>query len=431
MTEAMSTLVDRIGANVRPSEYQQVRRPTESSIGRCPRSEDDEDSQKTAAYDGEGEVSLPSIAPKLTSRRRLPEQTELGGPNQDIALGDAVKVARAWKSSSQYPKIELFRGDTDARGIRQFFSLVSTTQAYRFANTAEQYFYAYRLLDGKPARVVDKHMKHFRDACSFGDLLKEFWKVLYNEYSSSGDYFQVRRRLMTLRMSLGGNDSVISRYEDYCDEFMNLAEQLLDDNDLGENAYRKEVAGYFLHGLEPAITRRIERDHQPGELEVLPFNQLKRKARSICGYLASKKSSSSSSGGGQVNEVSVLPSLNQNSGKTTLYSRLELSNFRCQKCRSQDHATYACQVKIVPGLSERCNKCGLKHLHPGDALRCKARDGSQMVCVRCRQILYLRKRGLRFTRMLKLVKHLSVWCVLRLRLKRQEWFAHFSLYLFC
>ncbi|EER04230.1 hypothetical protein Pmar_PMAR016848 [Perkinsus marinus ATCC 50983] len=107
----------------------------------------------------------------VKEKRRLPEQTELGGPNQDIALGDAVKVARAWKSSSQYPKIELFRGDTDAR-------------------------------DGKPARVVDKHMKHFRDACSFGDLLKEFWKVLYNEYSSSGDYFQLYPDMKTTVMNL-------------------------------------------------------------------------------------------------------------------------------------------------------------------------------------------------------------------------------------
>ncbi|KAF4752544.1 hypothetical protein FOZ62_006045, partial [Perkinsus olseni] len=198
VTKAMSSFVDRIGVAGSPHpEYQQ--------------NDDISLDDNTSPYDSE-----------------------------DILLGDAEKVAKAWKSSTQFPKIKLFLGDTDDRSIRQFYSLITTSQAYRFSNTAERYFYVYRLLDGKPARLVDKHMKHFRDARSFDDLLRELWKVLYDEYSSSGDYFQVRRRLMALRMSLGGTNSVISRYEDYCDEFMNLSEQLLDDDDLGENAYRKE-----------------------------------------------------------------------------------------------------------------------------------------------------------------------------------------------
>ncbi|KAF4724393.1 hypothetical protein FOZ63_029797, partial [Perkinsus olseni] len=90
------------------------------------------------------------------------------------------------------------------------------------------------------------------------------------KYSSSGDYFQVRRRLMVIRMASGDYSNIISRYEDFCDEFINLAEQLLDDDDLSEKAYRKEIVGYFLHGLDPAVTRRIERDYEPEELEDHP-----------------------------------------------------------------------------------------------------------------------------------------------------------------
>ncbi|KAF4649923.1 hypothetical protein FOL47_001580, partial [Perkinsus chesapeaki] len=71
-------------------------------------------------------------------------------------------------------------------------------------------------------------------------------------------------------MASGDYGTIISRYEDFCDEFINLAEQLLDDDDLSEKAYRKEIVGYFLHGLDPPVTRRIERDYEPEELEDHP-----------------------------------------------------------------------------------------------------------------------------------------------------------------
>ncbi|KAF4649359.1 hypothetical protein FOL46_001890, partial [Perkinsus olseni] len=191
---------------------------------------------------------------------------------------------------------------------------------------------------------------------TFSGLLKEMWKVLYDEYSSSGDYFQVRRRLMVIRMASGDYSNIISRYEDFCDEFINLAEQLLDDDDLSEKAYRKEIVGYFLHGLDPAVTRRIERDYEPEELEVISFNTLKHKARSICRYLASKTPSTSTSYGttavnNQVNTIST----------------------------------------TAPGLDsgERCDKCGLYHPTAEEKMRCKARDSSQLICVRCRKIGHL------------------------------------------
>ncbi|KAF4756128.1 hypothetical protein FOZ62_027971, partial [Perkinsus olseni] len=143
------------------------------------------------------------------------------------------------------------------------------------------------------------------------------------KYSSSGDYFQVRRRLMVIRMASGDYSNIISRYEDFCDEFINLAEQLLDDDDLSEKAYRKEIVGYFLHGLDPAVTRRIERDYEPEELE--------------------------------------------------------------------DHPTYSCPLTVAPGLDsgERCDKCGLYHPTAEEKMRCKARDSSQLICVRCRKIGHL------------------------------------------
>ncbi|KAF4654784.1 hypothetical protein FOL47_009780 [Perkinsus chesapeaki] len=155
--------------------------------------------------------------------------------NENVDIKDADKVSKAWKSSDLFPKIDPFLGDTDPRGIRQFYSLVTTTQSYRFANAAEQYFFVYRCLDGEPSRLVDKHMKHYHISQTFSGLLKEMWRVLYDEYSSSADYSQVRRRLMDIRMASGDYGAIISRYEDFCDESINLAEQSLDDDDLINN----------------------------------------------------------------------------------------------------------------------------------------------------------------------------------------------------
>ncbi|KAF4649922.1 hypothetical protein FOL47_001579 [Perkinsus chesapeaki] len=169
-------------------DYQQVRLETgrKSGANRRQRDENLGADEATDYYDSElsdSDAELPPLAPRLTRKKVMsaPASTKIAAPaapipyaiNEDVDITDADKVSKAWKSSGQFPKIDPFLGDTDPRGIRQFYSLVTTTKSYRFANAAEQYFFVYRCLDGKPSRLVDKHMKHYHISQTFSGLLKE------------------------------------------------------------------------------------------------------------------------------------------------------------------------------------------------------------------------------------------------------------------
>ncbi|EER04022.1 hypothetical protein Pmar_PMAR013517, partial [Perkinsus marinus ATCC 50983] len=73
--------------------------------------------------------------------------------------------------------------------------------------------------------------------------------------------------------------SILERFEAYCDKFDALTD-LLNDGEI--------VTGYFIHGLDPRIRGRIEKDYDAEEIESWSIKQLKRRARWICRHLYKK-----------------------------------------------------------------------------------------------------------------------------------------------
>ncbi|KAF4709617.1 hypothetical protein FOZ63_031335 [Perkinsus olseni] len=321
-------------------------------------------------------------SPNVTRPSQDVTVTRPTSSSNDVSIDDHDRISRAWKTVKTYKTLSPFKGDGDSRSVLEFKNEIESTQSYMFSTTVEKYCFVYSSLAPRVSRQVDYLLKKYQPyLTTFGELLSKVWEILQQEYGNVGDAFNSRMKLMRLCMApCSDAQGLMDSFEEYTEQFITLADELrYDVTSQSEDTTRltnRETNAYYLHGLLPQITNKLERDMSPQVLETVAFTELRHRARASVRYMVKKAN--------QGSKVNLGETINFNQGSVAVkYTKAYLSQFRCQRCCSNSHPTFLCKAKDPVGVEARCKVCGLKHENDIYAMKCQARNPSSIRCQRC------------------------------------------------